>query len=46
MAIGQQVRVVLDIYPDVTWTGVVESISPATGAESPSCRRRTPRGIG
>lgn len=31
--IGQKVDVVLDIYPDVTWTGVVESISPATGAE-------------
>jgi membrane fusion protein (multidrug efflux system) len=30
---GQHVAVVLDIYPDVTWTGVVESISPATGAE-------------
>jgi membrane fusion protein, multidrug efflux system len=25
--------VVLDIYPDVTWVGEVESISPATGAE-------------
>jgi membrane fusion protein (multidrug efflux system) len=33
VAIGQQVQVVLDIYPDVTWVGVVESISPATGAE-------------
>ena len=31
--IGQKVEVVLDIYPDVTWTGIVESISPATGAE-------------
>ena len=31
--VGQKVEVVLDIYPDVTWTGVVESISPATGAE-------------
>ena len=30
---GQKVDVVLDIYPDVTWVGVVESISPATGAE-------------
>jgi len=30
---GQTVDVVLDLYPDVTWTGVVESISPATGAE-------------
>ena len=31
--LGQRVEVVLDIYPDVTWVGVVESISPATGAE-------------
>jgi membrane fusion protein, multidrug efflux system len=31
--VGQQVSVVLDIYPDVTWTAEVESISPATGAE-------------
>jgi membrane fusion protein, multidrug efflux system len=30
---GQKVRVVLDIYPDAAWTGEVESISPATGAE-------------
>jgi membrane fusion protein (multidrug efflux system) len=30
---GQTARIVLDIYPDVTWTAVVESISPATGAE-------------
>ena len=30
---GQRVEVVLDIYPDVTWQGEVESISPATGAE-------------
>jgi membrane fusion protein (multidrug efflux system) len=33
IAVGQRVDVVLDIYPDVTWAGVVESISPATGAE-------------
>ncbi|MCA3279208.1 MAG: HlyD family secretion protein [Roseomonas sp.] len=33
VAIGQRVEVVLDIYPKVTWKGVVESISPATGAE-------------
>jgi len=31
--IGQKVEVVLDIYPDITFTGQVESISPATGAE-------------
>jgi membrane fusion protein (multidrug efflux system) len=30
---GQTVDVVLDLYPEVTWVGVVESISPATGAE-------------
>jgi membrane fusion protein, multidrug efflux system len=30
---GQKARVVLDIYPDVTWAAEVESISPATGAE-------------
>jgi len=33
VTVGQQVRVVLDLYPEVTWVGVVESISPATGAE-------------
>ena len=33
VAVGQRVDVVLDIYPDVTWVGEVESISPATGAE-------------
>ncbi len=31
--IGQKVEVVLDIYPDITWVGTVETISPATGAE-------------
>jgi len=31
--VGQKVEVVLDIYPDITWAGEVESISPATGAE-------------
>jgi membrane fusion protein (multidrug efflux system) len=31
--IGQKVEVVLDIYPDITFTGEVASISPATGAE-------------
>jgi membrane fusion protein (multidrug efflux system) len=30
---GQTASIVLDIYPDVTWDAVVESISPATGAE-------------
>lgn len=30
---GQQATVVLDVYPDVTWTAEIESISPATGAE-------------
>jgi membrane fusion protein (multidrug efflux system) len=33
VSVGQRVSVVLDIYPDVRWVGVVESISPATGAE-------------
>jgi membrane fusion protein (multidrug efflux system) len=33
VTVGQRVQVVLDIYPDVTWVGEVESISPATGAE-------------
>jgi membrane fusion protein (multidrug efflux system) len=31
--VGQRARVVLDIYPDVEWEAVVESLSPATGAE-------------
>jgi membrane fusion protein, multidrug efflux system len=30
---GQTATVTLDIYPDVTWQAVVESISPATGSE-------------
>lgn len=33
VVVGQRVRVVLDIYPEVAWIGIVESISPATGAE-------------
>jgi membrane fusion protein (multidrug efflux system) len=33
VAVGQQVQVVLDIYPDITWVGEIESISPAAGAE-------------
>jgi len=31
--VGQTVDVVLDLYPDFTWVGEVESISPASGAE-------------
>ena len=31
--VGQKAKVVLDMYPDVSWNAVVESISPATGAE-------------
>lgn len=31
--VGQQVSVHIDTYPDHRWRGVVESISPATGAE-------------
>ncbi len=30
---GQTASVVLDIYPDITWEAVVDTISPATGAE-------------
>ncbi len=30
---GQKVKVVLDIYPDEIWEGVVQSISPAAGSE-------------
>jgi membrane fusion protein (multidrug efflux system) len=33
VTVGQKVEVVLDLYPDVTWVGEVESISPASGAE-------------
>jgi membrane fusion protein (multidrug efflux system) len=29
---GQSVTVTVDTYPNATWTGVVDSISPATGA--------------
>ena len=31
--VGQKATVVLDTYPDTTWEAVVESLSPATGAE-------------
>ena len=31
--VGQDVKVVLDVYPDVVWQGVVTSISPAAGSE-------------
>ncbi len=31
--VGQKATVVLDIYPDATWEALVESLSPATGAE-------------
>lgn len=30
---GQAVSIHIDTYPDVEWRGVVESLSPATGAE-------------
>lgn len=30
---GQKVDITVDTYPDHKWTGVVESISPATGSE-------------
>lgn len=31
--VGQKARVVLDTYPDTTWEAIVDSVSPATGAE-------------
>jgi membrane fusion protein (multidrug efflux system) len=31
--VGQHAEVVLDVYPNIAWDGVVESLSPATGAE-------------
>ena len=31
--VGQKATVVLDGYPDSTWEAIVESVSPATGAE-------------
>jgi membrane fusion protein (multidrug efflux system) len=31
--VGQKATVVLDTYPDETWEALVESVSPATGAE-------------
>lgn len=31
--VGQKAKVVLDTYPDTTWEALVESVSPATGAE-------------
>jgi membrane fusion protein (multidrug efflux system) len=31
--VGQKATVTLDIYPDTTWDAIVESLSPATGAE-------------
>jgi membrane fusion protein (multidrug efflux system) len=33
VTVGQRATVVLDMHPDITWDAVVESISPATGAE-------------
>ncbi len=33
VTVGQRASVTLDIYPDIVWDAVVESISPATGAE-------------
>ncbi|MDP2334357.1 MAG: HlyD family secretion protein [Reyranella sp.] len=31
--VGQRASIVLDTYPDSTWEAVVDSVSPATGAE-------------
>ncbi len=33
VSVGQEVSLVVDAYPDITWTARVDSISPATGAE-------------
>lgn len=33
VTVGQKATVVLDMHPDITWDAVVDSISPATGAE-------------
>ena len=33
VTVGQKAKVMLDMHPDVSWDAVVESISPATGAE-------------
>ena len=33
VTVGQKAKVTLDMHPDVSWDAVVESISPATGAE-------------
>jgi membrane fusion protein (multidrug efflux system) len=33
VVVGQKAKVVLDMYPDISWDAEVESISPATGAE-------------
>ena len=33
VTVGQPVTVTVDTYPGVTWTGKVESLSPASGAE-------------
>jgi membrane fusion protein (multidrug efflux system) len=30
---GQRVTIHIDTYPDIVWTGTVDSLSPATGAE-------------
>jgi membrane fusion protein (multidrug efflux system) len=31
--VGQKAKIALDTYPDTTWEALVESVSPATGAE-------------
>jgi len=33
VTVGQKATAILDMHPDITWDAVVESISPATGAE-------------
>ena len=43
---GQPVTMTVDTYPDVTWHGTVESISPAAAQEFSLCRRKTPAATG
>jgi membrane fusion protein (multidrug efflux system) len=43
---GQPVTFTVDTYPGLEWHGTVESLSPASGARSRCCRRRTPRQLG
>ena len=44
--VGQPVQIEVDTYPSRAWSGMVESISQATGAEFLFCRRRMRPEIG